>query len=40
MKNFILLIALAAAANVCRAQDFNKAMATAKASGSKVIFDM
>lgn len=34
MKNFILLIALAAAANVCRAQDFNKAMATAKASYS------
>jgi hypothetical protein len=28
------LIALAAAANVCRAQDFNKAMATAKASYS------
>src|ERR1700692_4947627 len=34
MKNFILLIALAAAANFCRAQDFNKAMATAKASYS------
>jgi len=34
MKNFILLIALAAVANVCRAQDFNKAMATAKASYS------
>lgn len=34
MKNFILLIALAAAANVCLAQDFNKAMATAKTSYS------
>ena len=34
MKNFILLIALATAANVCRAQDFNKAMATAKVSYS------
>jgi len=34
MKNFILLIALAAVVNVCRAQDFNKAMATAKASYS------
>lgn len=34
MKNFYLLIALAVAANVCRAQDFNKAMVTAKASYS------
>ncbi len=34
MKNFMLLIALAASANVCLAQDFNKAMATAKASYS------
>jgi len=34
MKNFMLLIALAASANVCRAQDFSKAMATAKASYS------
>jgi hypothetical protein len=34
MKNFILLIALAVAANICRAQDFNKAMATAEASYS------
>jgi hypothetical protein len=34
MKNFIFLITLAVAANICRAQDFNKAMATAKASYS------
>lgn len=34
MKAFILLIATAAIANVCLAQDFNKAMATAKAAYS------